>query len=81
MFGSKERPARGDTATLAITGMHCVSCSMAIDGDLEDLPGVAKAETDYAKARTTVQYDPGKVSMETIIAAIKKLGYDAAPQR
>ena len=64
---------------LKIDGMHCTSCSMSIDMDLEDLEGVLKAKTSYAKQETEIEFDPDKVSLEKIIETIKKTGYSAKP--
>lgn len=64
------------TITLNIVGMHCVSCAINIDFDLEDLNGVKEAKTNYAKQVSVVTYDPDKVKHEQIIAVITKLGYD-----
>ncbi len=63
--------------TLKIVDMHCVSCSLTIDGDLEDADGVAKAHTNYAKALTEVEFDPEKISEKDIIRIIKGAGYTA----
>lgn len=60
-----------------IIGMHCASCSMAIDMDLEDLEGIKSARTSYAKEETEVEFDPDKVSDNLIIEKIKKTGYTA----
>lgn len=67
------------TATLNIFGMHCASCAINIDGELEDLDGVKEAKTSYAKQKTEITFDPHKISLETIISTIKKLdnSYDA----
>ncbi len=62
---------------LKIVDMHCVSCSLTIDGDLEDSGGVNKARTNYAKAMTEVEFDPEKVSEEEIIKIIRGAGYTA----
>ena len=62
------------TKTLNIKGMHCVSCSMLIEGELEDLGIEAKA--NYAKQTAQVTYDEKKISLEKIHQAIKKAGYD-----
>ena len=43
----KSKP-KGEQVTLKITGMHCPSCAMNIDGALEDTAGVIEAETSYA---------------------------------
>ncbi|MDO8638836.1 MAG: heavy-metal-associated domain-containing protein [Candidatus Daviesbacteria bacterium] len=60
---------------LKIEGMHCTSCAMCIDMDLEDLPGVCNCKTSYAKAETEVEFDPEKVDLEKITETIKKSGY------
>ena len=43
---------------LSIEGMHCTSCAMNIDGELEDLKGVEEASTNYAKSISQVSYNP-----------------------
>ncbi|NCN45536.1 MAG: heavy metal transporter [Candidatus Pacebacteria bacterium CG10_big_fil_rev_8_21_14_0_10_36_11] len=64
-------------STLKIIGMHCTSCSMAIDGELEELSGVKDVHTNYAKAETKISFDPKKIDLEKILATIKSLGYTA----
>lgn len=63
---------------LKISGMHCTSCAMNIDFDLEDLEGVKKAQTSYAKQETEVEFDEEKIKPEKIIEQIKKTGYKAS---
>ncbi len=70
---------RAERRTLRIAGMHCASCAMAIDLELEDLPGVAEARTSYARATTAVVFDPARVGLDAIIAAIRQAGYAAQP--
>ena len=60
-----------------IEGMHCSSCAMSIDMDLEDLDGVIEAKTNYAKQVCEVEFDEEIVDMEKIINSIKKTGYEA----
>ena len=60
--------------TLKIIGMHCTSCAMNIDGELEDL-GVKNVTTSYAKEETSIEYDSAKISISQICDAIKKAGY------
>ena len=64
---------------LKISGMHCTSCAMNIDGELEDTDGVKQANTSYAKALTEVEYDPGKLTLEKVVSTIKNAGYTAQP--
>lgn len=61
-----------------ISGMHCTSCAMNIDGELEDTNGVKQANTNYAKSQTEVEYDESKLSDKQIIDLIKKVGYTAS---
>lgn len=64
---------------LNIFGMHCTSCAMNIDFELEDTEGVKEVKTSYAKQETEVAFDPDKVSIEKMITIIKNLDdkYDA----
>lgn len=64
---------------LKIEGMHCSSCAMNIDFDLEDLDGVKQAKTGYAKQETEVEFDEKKINLGDIVAQIKKTGYKASP--
>jgi copper chaperone CopZ len=60
-----------------IGGMHCVACSLTIDSELEDIPGVVGSNTSYAKGSTVVAYDPKKVSEKVLKEKIAELGYTA----
>lgn len=62
---------------LNIKGMHCTSCAMNIDFDLEDLDGVKTAKTNYAKQKCEVEFDENRINIETILSQIKKTGYQA----
>ncbi len=64
------------TQIFKISGMHCTSCAMTIDMDLEDLDGVEESTTNYAKQVTEVKFDSGKISPDKIIETIKKTGYE-----
>lgn len=57
--------------------MHCTSCAMNIDFDLEDIEGVKSAKTNYAKQVCVVEYDEKKVGEEELMKSIKKTGYKA----
>lgn len=64
---------------LKIEGMHCSSCAMNIDFDLEDLEGIKTAKTNYARQESEVEYDEEKVKIKDIIESIGKTGYKAQP--
>ncbi len=63
--------------TLKISGMHCGSCAMNIDGELEDTGKVVSVSTSYAKQQTEVEFDPALISEEEIKVIIGKVGYAA----
>jgi copper chaperone CopZ len=56
-----------------IKDMHCTSCALVIESELEDI-GV-KARASYAKAEVEVEFEENKLSEKQVIAAIKKAGY------
>ena len=66
-------------AKLKIEGMHCASCALLIDEELEELPGVEEAHTSYAKHVTKVVYDPAAVDLPALVDTIAELGYRASP--
>lgn len=59
-----------------VLGMHCTSCPLLIESDLEDI-GV-KASCNYAKEFLEVAYDEKKITEETIIDTIRSSGYDVS---
>lgn len=67
------------TIKLNIFGMHCTSCAMNIDGELEDTEGVKKAKTNYAKQETEVTFNSEKVTVDKMISIIRGIeeNYDA----
>lgn len=65
------------TKVFKIIGMHCTSCAMTIDGDLEDTEGIQSVKTNYVKAQAEVTYDEKKIKEENIVEVIKKAGYTA----
>jgi copper chaperone len=62
--------------TYKIEGMHCSSCAMLIEGELEDI-GV-NATVNYQKETLTVEYDESKVTENTVKKAVEKAGYNVA---
>ena len=66
------------TAKFKITDMHCASCAMNIDGELEDAAGVISSATSYARQAAEVKFDEEKINIERIKDIIKQTGYEAA---
>ena len=75
---AKAQPtAAVQTVTFAVTGMTCAGCELGTRTVLKRLPGVATADVSYEKGTAVVTYDPAKVTVAQMVAAIKTLGYIA----
>lgn len=75
MFNLFKKQSTGTTITLKLSGLHCSSCSLNIDSELEDLPGVISTSTSYAKQESVITYDPGLTDPSQFSSVIQKLGY------
>jgi copper chaperone CopZ len=78
MFDFLKKKPQGDQITFNIQGMHCTSCSINIDSELEETEGVISATTSYPKARTEIIYDSKKVSPQTLKKVIESLDYQVS---
>lgn len=64
---------------LSIEGMHCAGCVDVISEALVDHDGVLAAEVDREGGRARVGLSSQPPTVETLIATIYDLGYDAKP--
>ena len=63
---------------LPITGMTCANCAANIERTLnKKVDGVVNAMVNFATERATVDYLADILTVEDIVAAIKKAGYGA----
>lgn len=56
--------------------MACASCSANVEKKLNSLPGINSASVSLAGRSALVDYDAGKISLETMKKAINDIGYD-----
>lgn len=66
-----------ETVTFRVEGMTCGGCVIGVRKVLTRLAGVTKADVRYEQQRAIVTYNPTKVTVEQMVAAIKTLGYRA----
>ncbi len=59
--------------TYKVKDMHCSSCAMLIEAELED-QGV-KAKCNFAKATLEVEYNESKFDEAKIRSTVKQAGY------
>lgn len=65
----------GPEVVLLVEGMHCASCGLLIDDELEDLPAVRSSSTDVRAGRTVVRLEQGAdVDTSALIAAVEGTG-------
>ncbi|HHY44795.1 MAG TPA: copper-translocating P-type ATPase [Firmicutes bacterium] len=67
---SKER------AVLRIGGMTCAACAAAVENALKKADGVFFASVNIATEKATVEFDPTKVSRETLSRVVSESGYE-----
>lgn len=63
------------TVELLIEGMSCAACSAAVERVLKKQNGVKSALVNLATNHGSIEYDPAKIKLSEIKAAIEKAGY------
>jgi Cu+-exporting ATPase len=72
--------ALSERVDLEIGGMTCAACASRIERKLNKLKGV-EATVNYATEGAAVRFDPGRIGVEKVIAAVEAIGYGAALPR
>ncbi len=65
--------------TFHLRGMHCASCAGLIEKSIRKLPGIKQANVNFASEKATVVTEPGTITQEQIMRAVKRAGYEAIP--
>lgn len=68
-------------ASIQITGMTCAACSTRIEKGLNKMEGVEQASVNLALEKSTIQYDPAKLSEADFEKKIEALGYGVVKQK
>ena len=64
-------------ATLYVEGARCAACLWLNESRLRALGGVASAEASWAAQTVRVRWDPERVALAEILAAVRRIGYRA----
>jgi P-type Cu+ transporter len=67
---------RTEEITVPIRGMSCASCVDKIETRLRGLPGVTKAQVNFAAEKATVNFIPSIHSPADLRKAIREIGYE-----
>lgn len=62
---------------LKIKGIHCKSCKILIETEIDVLPGVKSVIVNHQTGKAEIEFDDQKITKEKIFAEIKKLNYTA----
>lgn len=66
-------------ASLVLEGITCAACIWLNERHLRQIPGVHEVSVNYASHRARIGWDESRVKLSTILAEIRKLGYQAHP--
>ncbi len=75
-LGYQVVPPREDKLTISVGGMTCAACVNRVEKTLRVLPGVAKANVNFATERATVIFDGDRADRGDFRKAIEDLGYE-----
>jgi copper chaperone len=64
--------------TFNVPDMSCGHCKAAVEGELNKLSGVERANADVERGTVEVSYDESQVSTEQLKGTIEEAGYTVA---
>ncbi|PAQ13431.1 copper-translocating P-type ATPase [Bacillaceae bacterium SAOS 7] len=68
---------RTEKVELDVFGMTCAACSTRIEKVLNKMDGVKTAVVNLTAETASIEFESGVTSVESIVARIEKLGYEA----
>ncbi len=64
---------------LHVPGVHCANCIRKVEGAVRPLPGVIAARVNFSTRRLAVEWDEGRQTADSIVAAVEGAGFEAQP--
>lgn len=64
-------------AVIKVNELNCKMCVVSVERELRKIKGIKRYDISLDNETVTVRYDAKEVSVEDIIKAIEKTGYDA----
>ncbi|MFN0058468.1 MAG: heavy metal translocating P-type ATPase [Planctomycetota bacterium] len=62
-------------------GLHCAACVWLLERVPQRIPGLARVNVDFGRARLDIEWEPARVRLSEIARAIDSLGYALHPFR
>ena len=75
--GDTSTDSTRETIRIPVTGMTCAACQSRVQRSLQKQPGVADASVNLMMKSATVTYDPGAITPDRLVEAIRETGYGA----
>jgi copper ion binding protein len=77
---SKEKPMASmmEHVTVTAPDISCAHCVATVKEAVGALPGVVSVDADAESKRVEIDFDPGRVSLKQIAAALDEAGYPVA---
>lgn len=66
--------------TLEVHGMTCAACVGKVERTLAGLAGVTSAKVNLLGGKASVEYDPEKININEMVAAVTDLGYEVGKE-
>jgi copper chaperone len=63
-----------ESITMKVGGMTCMGCVGSVTRVLQAVDGVAKVDVSLEKAQANVDFDPQRVSLDVLRAAVENAG-------
>ncbi|MDK2981033.1 MAG: P-type Cu+ transporter [Chloroflexota bacterium] len=63
---------------LPIKGMTCANCAATIERNVKKVEGVQDTVVNLSSEKATIGYDSGQTNLDSVIARIRRAGYDVA---
>jgi copper chaperone len=63
---------------LNVPAISCEHCKTTIEGAVNQLDGVSKAEVDIDRRTVVVDFDENQVTLQEIVDAMDEVGYEVA---
>lgn len=65
-----------EKAVINVEGMSCGHCVKAVESAVTALPGIAVVNVDLLGKTVSVEYDPAKCTLDTIMSEIDEQGFE-----
>ncbi|AFK62839.1 metal transporter ATPase [Advenella kashmirensis WT001] len=63
-------------AVLAVRGMWCASCAMALQRSLGKVPGIQETVVNFISGSVLLRWDPDSAALSQVVTRAHKLGYE-----